>query len=177
MAYCKKHKARHSHKRKSHKRKQHKQSGGGSCAAMPMNRSNFQQMGGFAPIGDAYTLLDQPTQVQAESYGQVQAIDQAVAMAKAQAGGSRRKAHRKSHRKGSRSAHRKGSRKAHRKSHRKSSRSARRKSQRGGMAPFPFANQTQPTPGANPQFHTSVEGSVNPLYNEYTGAQPWLLKA
>jgi hypothetical protein len=158
MAYCKKHKARHSHKRKSQKRKSRKQQrqsrkqrGGGSCAAMPMNRVNFQQQGGMADVNASSMLLDQPTQVQAESYGQVTAIDQAVAMAKAQAGGYR-KSHRKSHRKGSRKSHRKG-----------------RKGQRGGMAPIDYSLSLQ---GNQPIYDEALSASG---LRAGLGAQPFLM--
>lgn len=143
--------------RRSHRRSQR---GGGSCAAMPLNREAFAQRGGMAPYstGDA-NLLDKATMIQAESWQQVSDIGAAQGLAK-QAGGSRRK-----HRKGSRK-HRKGSRK-------------HRRSQRGGSYPWATGLQSFDQPytlvpsgtatGANPQFQN--EGSVNSLYSETRGPQ------
>ncbi len=168
--------SRHSRKgRKSHRR----QRGGGSCAAMPLNREVFAQRGGMAPYstGDA-TLLDKSTMIQAQSWQQVADIDAAQGLAK-QAGGARRRRSRKGrsrrgrkHRQSRRrSAHRKGSRSAHR----KGSRSA----QRGGSYPWATGLQGFDKPytlvpagtatGVNPQFQT--EGSVNSLYSESRGLQ------
>lgn len=141
----------------------HQQHGGGSCAAMPLNRESFGQRGGMAPIasGDSL-LLDQPTMVQAQSWGQVESINAAQGLARAQSGG-RRRTYRKS---------RKGSRR-----HRKGRRGHKSRRQRGGS--YPWDNSLQefgasytagvPATGMNPQF--STEGSVNPLYSETRGAQ------
>jgi hypothetical protein len=82
-------KARKSHRkgRKSHRKTQR---GGGSCAAMPMNRTAFQR-GGMAPYstGDS-TLLDKASMIQAESWQQTADIAAAQGLARAQRGGRRR---------------------------------------------------------------------------------------
>jgi hypothetical protein len=179
--------------RKSHRKTYRRQHGGSSCSAMPRNFASFQQQrGGMAPIttGDAY-LLDAATRVQAEVGPLDKSFAELPSVIPKQMGGRRhrrsahRKGSRKAHRKGSRSAHRKGSRSAHRKgsrsAHRKGSRKAHRKShkgsrrqQRGGMSPFDAPGMlldraAYSADGTNPQFRT--EGSVNPLYGEFRGAQ------
>lgn len=147
--------------RKSHRKSHRRQRGGGSCAAMPLNREAFQQRGGMAPFstGDA-TLLDKATMVQAQSWQQVADIDAAQGLARAsQHGGSRRRRSRR---------HRK-----HRRSHRS------RTAQRGGNYPWAvglpsfngpstLAPAGVPT-GVNPQFVT--EGSVIATYSPTRGAQ------
>lgn len=150
--------SRKSH-RKSHRRSRN-QRGGGSCAAMPLNREVFAQRGGMAPYGtgDA-TLLDKATMIQAQSWQQVADIDSAQGLARsAQHGGARRKS---------------------RRGGRKSRRSTHRRSQRGGSYPWATGLQGFDKPytlvpagtatGVNPQFHT--EGSVNSLYSESRGPQ------
>ena len=144
--------------RKSHRRSAHrKQQRGGSCAAMPLNRTNFQQQGGMAPIaaGDNY-LLD----AGARASAQVGSLDAAFAelpsVIPRQAGGKRR-SHRKSHR---RSAHRRSHK--HRKSHR---RSHRRRQQGGSLSNYAdsyMLTSDIAKTGSNPQFLD--EASVNPHY-------------
>ena len=147
--------------RKSHRRsqRQHHQHGGSSCAAMPLNRESFGQRGGMAPIaaGDSY-LLDQPTMVQAQSWGQIDSINAAQGLARAQSGGRRR--YRKS-----------------RKS-RKSRKGSTRK-QRGGS--YPWSNNSQEfgasytiVPAGTPTYTNSQfenEGLVNSAYSATRGAQ------
>jgi hypothetical protein len=130
---------------------------------MPRNFASFQQQrGGMAPIttGDAY-LLDAATRVQAEVGPLDKSFAELPSVIPKQMGGRR---HRK--------AHRKGSRKAHRKSHK--GRKGSRRQQRGGMSPFDAPGMlldraAYSADGTNPQFRT--EGSVNPLYGEFRGAQ------
>ncbi len=173
------------HHRKSHRKSHRKgsrraQRGGGSCSAMPTNFDVFsrQQRGGMAPIaaGDSY-LLDAATRVQAEVGPLDKVFGELPSVIPKQMGGRRHHRRSRHHRKGSRKAHRKGSRKAHRHHHKSRHtvrRSAHHKSQRGGMSDFNAPSMlldrsAYGAAGMNPQFHD--EGSVNPLYGEFRGAQ------
>jgi len=105
----------------------------------------------MAPFESIGQVLDHATMVQAQSAGQVSAIDESQVLARAsysQAGGRRR-----------------------RQSRRRSQRSQRSRRQRGGMAPFLYELTTPAgaDKGMNPQFRD--ESSVNALYGEYKGAQ------
>lgn len=186
-----------SHKRHSRRRhtRRRRQQGGGSCAAMPMNRELFAQRGGMAPYqaGGTDYLVDQSTRVQAEvgpldqAFGELPAVLKAAGVVPNQLGGARRGRGRKSH-------------KRHSRRHR-----THRRQQRGGMAPFdapyemykggaplipvpqrggaaqsampaPFDAVSQPSLlpvgslyGQNPQFVT--EAGVNSLYRYEGGAQ------
>lgn len=142
--------------RRRHSRKQH----GGSCAAYPHNRDVFAQRGGMAPFtaGDNY-LLDAATRVQAEVAPLDKAFAELPSVMPRQAGGSR------SRRRSMRRRHSMRRRSHRRRTHR------RRQQQRGGMAPFGYEMALPKGADAamNPQFQT--EGSVNPIYGEFKGAQ------
>jgi hypothetical protein len=128
------HRSKKSHKR--HSRRRHtrrRQQGGGSCAAMPLNREMFAQRGGMAPYqaGGTDYLLDASTRVQAEvgpldqSFAELPVVLKAAGVVPNQLGGARRRGRLHPQRRG-------GSRKSHKRHSRK--RHSRR--QRGGMAPF-----------------------------------------
>lgn len=165
---------RSSRRNRKHRKSHRRQRGGGSCAAMPLNREVFAQRGGMAPYstGDA-TLLDKSTMIQAQSWQQVADIDAAQGLAK-QAGGARRRRSRKGRSRKGRS--RRG--RKHRRSQRRLTRSSSFK-QRGGSYPWATGLQGFDKPytlvpagtatGVNPQFQT--EGSVNSLYSESRGPQ------
>lgn len=153
------------HSRKSHRRSTHRrrQQGGGSCAAMPLNRMNFQQQGGMADIvqGDNY-LLDAAARATAGVGSLDASFAELPSVVPRQAGGRR---HRRSHK--HRRSHR---RPAHRRSH-KHRRGSRR--QQGGSladvaAPSMLVSDMKAT-GSNPQFND--EASVNPHYNAMKGPQ------
>ena len=102
----------------------------------------------MAPFESIGQVLDHATMVQAQSAGQVSAIDESQVLARAsysQAGGRRQRSNRR--------------------------RSQRSRRQRGGMAPFLYELTTPAgaDKGMNPQFRD--ESSVNALYGEYKGAQ------
>ncbi len=145
---------RASRKHRRSSRKQH----GGSCAAYPHNRDVFAQRGGFAPFtaGDNY-LLDAATRVQAEVAPLDKAFAELPSVMPRQMGGRRRRSMRRRHT-------------MRRKSHRRRTHRCRQQ-QRGGMAPFGYELSLPKGADAamNPQFQT--EGSVNPLYGEFKGAQ------
>ena len=162
--------SRKSHSRKSHRRsKAHrrshkhrrgsrKQQGGGSCAAMPLNRMNFQQQGGMAPMvaGDDY-LLDAAARATAGVGSLDASFAELPSVIPRQAGGRR---HRRSHKKSHRRSHKKSHRRSH--THRRGS----RRQQRGGAlaemnGPSMLVSDMSKT-GSNPQFLD--EASVNPLY-------------
>lgn len=143
--------------KKSHRRshKHHRrQQGGGSCAAMPLNRTNFQQQGGMAPIaaGDDY-LLDAGARASAQIGSLDAAFAELPSVIPRQAGGRRSHKHR-----------RYVSRKSHRKSHRRSHK--HRRSQKGGsLANFSdsyMLTSDIAKTGSNPQFLD--ESTVNPHY-------------
>ena len=117
----------------------------------------FAQRGGMASFttGDNY-LLDAATRVQAEVAPLDKAFAELPSLIPRQAGGRRR---RMSHTRRRHTMRRKSHR---RKTHRR---------QRGGMAPFGYelALPKGADAAMNPQFQT--EGSVNPLYGEFKGAQ------
>ncbi len=150
---------RKSHRKGSRKayrkgsRSSHHQRGGSSCSAMPSNFASFQQQrGGMAPIasGDSY-LLDSATRIQAELGPIDKAFAELPSVINKQMGGRRR-----------------------RRSARRSSRRSSRRRQRGGMSPFDAPGMlldraVYSADGTNNQFRT--EGSVNPLYGEFRGAQ------
>jgi hypothetical protein len=152
---------RTSRKHRRSSRKQH----GGSCAAYPLNRDVFAQRGGMAPFtaGDNY-LLDAATRVQAEVAPLDKAFAELPSVMPRQAGGRRRRSMRRN-RSSMRRRHSMRRRSHRRKTHR------RRQQQRGGMAPFGYEMALPKGADAamNPQFQT--EGSVNPLYGEFKGAQ------
>lgn len=158
----KSHRRSHKHRR-THRHRRQQQRGGGSCAALPMNRPLFAQAGGnlapFVASGGADYLLDAPTRVQAE-VGPLDAAFAELPSVIPRQGGGRRRSHRRHGRKG-------------RKSHRR--RQSRRQSrQRGGMYAFGgpsmlLTSAEYAKDGTNPQFHT--EGSVNPLYGFNKGPQ------
>ena len=157
-AHRKSHRRSKAH-RKSHRRSTHRRQHGGACAAMPLNRTNFQQQGGMAPIaaGDDY-LLDAGARASAGVGSLDASFAELPSVIPRQAGGRRRSAHRRrSHR---RSAHRRSAiRKSHKKAH-------RRRAQHGGaLADFNGPSMLGPDmakAGSNPQFLD--EASVNPLY-------------
>lgn len=161
MAYHRRRSAHRKSASRRHRKTHRRQHGGGSCAAMPLNRTNFQQQGGMAPVveGDNY-LLD----AAARTSAQVGSLDAAFAelpsVIPRQAGGKRRSYRRKSHRKAHRKVHRKSHRKVHRKSHRRSHR------QRGGalanIADSSMLTDDISKTGSNPQFMD--ESAVNPHY-------------
>ncbi len=157
----KSHRRRTSRKHRRSSRKQH----GGSCAAYPLNRDVFAQRGGMAPFtaGDNY-LLDAATRVQAEVAPLDKAFAELPSVMPRQAGGRRRRSMRRN-RSSMRRRHSMRRRSHRRKTHR------RRQQQRGGMAPFGYEMALPKGADAamNPQFQT--EGSVNPLYGEFKGAQ------
>ncbi len=146
---------RHSRRRRSHRRRTHRrqqQRGGGSCAALPMNREAFGQRGGMAPFvaaGGADYLMDSAARVQAEVGPLDAAFAELPGVIPRQGGGRRRRASRRR-------------------------RSSRRRQQRGGMYDFTgpsmlLDSAAYAKDGTNPQFHT--EGSVNPLYGFNKGPQ------
>jgi hypothetical protein len=145
-------------------RKQKQQRGGGSCAALPMNRALFAQAGGnlapFVAAGGADYLLDASTRVQAEVGPLDAAFAELPSVIPRQAGGRRhRKSHRRSHKHG-------------RKTHKHGRKG--RKSQRGGMSAFNGPSMLLDAAqyakdGTNPQFRT--EGEVNPSYGFFKGPQ------
>lgn len=150
---------RRSHK---HRRSHRRQHGGGACAAMPLNRMNFQQQGGMADIvqGDNY-LLDAAARATAGVGSLDASFAELPSVIPRQAGGRRRRSviRRRSHRHG---------RKTHRRSHRKSHRR-----QRGGAlaevaGPSMLVADIAKT-GSNPQFLD--ESSVNAHYNAMKGPQ------
>ncbi len=131
-----------------------------------MNRDVFAQRGGMAPFtaGDNY-LLDAPTRVQAEVAPLDKAFAELPSVMPRQAGGRRRRSMRRS---------RSSMRRRHsmrRRSHRRKTHRRRQQKQHGGMAPFGYEMALPKGADAamNPQFQT--EGSVNPLYGEFKGAQ------
>jgi len=151
--------------RKSHRkanRKSHRKSQrGGYCAARPLNRQVFErlrsQRGGthLAPFNGPALFLDNQTMVQAQSAGQIAAIEQSGDLARAyyqQSGSGRRRSQRQRSQR-----------------HQRSQR--RQRQQRGGMAPFNYELLTPPgaDKGMNVQFRD--EASVNSLYGETKGAQ------
>ena len=176
MAYHRRKTHRKSHRkahrkvhRRSHKhRRSHRRQHGGSCAAMPLNRTNFQQQGGMAPIaaGDDY-LLD----AGARASAQVGSLDAAFAelpsVIPRQAGGRRRShKHRKGRKSHRRSAHR---RKSHRRSHKH--RRSHRRQHGGSLANFSdsyMLTSDIAKTGSNPQFLD--ESAVNSHYG-VKGAQ------
>lgn len=132
--------------RKSHRRSTRRRQHGGSCAAMPLNRANFQQQGGMAPIaaGDDY-LLDAGARATAGVGSLDASFAELPSVVPRQAGGRRRRSHK--HR---RPAHR---RRSHRRQH------------GGALADFAAPSMLGPDmakSGSNPQFLN--EGAVNPLY-------------
>ncbi len=147
--------------RRRHSRRQ--QQHGGSCAAYPHNRDVFAQRGGMATItaGDNY-LLDAATRVQAEVAPLDKAFAELPSVMPRQAGGRRRRSMRRS---------RSSMRRRHSMRRRSHRRRTHRRKQRGGMAPFGYELSLPKGADAamNPQFQT--EGSVNPLYGEFKGAQ------
>ncbi len=149
---------------RKHRRSNRKQHGGSNCAAYPHNRDVFAQRGGMAPFtaGDNY-LLDTATRVQAEVGPLDKAFAELPGVIPRQMGGRRRSMRR------SRSHSMRRRHTMRRKSHRR--RTHRRQQQRGGMAPFGYELSLPKGADAamNPQFQT--EGSVNPLYGEFKGAQ------
>lgn len=166
--------ARHHRKQSRRQRKSKKQSrkqkqrGGGSCAALPMNRALFAQAGGnlapFVAVGGADYLLDASTRVQAEVGPLDAAFAELPSVIPRQAGGRR---HRKSHRRGIK--HGRKGRKTH-----KHGRKGRKSQQRGGMydinGPSMLLDAAQyAKDGTNPQFRT--EGEVNPSYGFFKGPQ------
>ena len=160
----KSHRKSHRKSRRTHRR----QRGGAGCAAFPSNFNSLQQRGGMAPFvaGDNY-LLDTATRVQAEVGPLDKAFAELPSVIRTQAGGRRKgRKGRKSHRRGRKSQ------KQSRKQQRRQSR--RQRKQRGGMSPFDAPGMlldkaAYTADGTNPQFRT--EGSVNPLYGEFKGAQ------
>lgn len=133
---------------------------------MPLNRESFGQRGGMAPIasGDSL-LLDQPTMVQAQSWGQVDSINAAQGLARAQSGGRRTRRTRRG-RKGRKS--------------RKGRKGARRHQQRGGSYPWSggglsdFNGPSTLVPVGTPTYTNSqfdTEGMVNDAYSATRGAQ------
>ncbi len=160
-----------SHRRRvsrKHRRSSRKQQRGGSCAAYPHNRdvfaqnAGFAQRGGMAPFtaGDNY-LLDAATRVQAEVAPLDKAFAELPGVIPRQMGGRRRRSTRR------KSSHRRRRHTMRRRSHRRKT----HRRQRGGMAPFGYelALPKGADTAMNPQFQT--EGSVNPLYGEFKGAQ------
>jgi hypothetical protein len=154
----KRHGRRRSHRRRTHRRRQH---GGGSCAALPMNREAFGQRGGMAPCvaaGGSDYLMDGAARVQAE-VGPLDAAFAELPGVIPSQGGGRRHSRRSSKRHGRR---------------RQSRRRASSRRQRGGMYDITgpsmlLDSAAYAKDGTNPQFHT--EGSVNPLYGFNKGAQ------
>jgi hypothetical protein len=144
------------HSRKSHRRsKTHRrQHGGGACAAMPLNRMNFQQQGGMAPIaaGDDY-LLDAGARATAGVGSLDASFAELPSVIPRQAGGRRHR----------RSARRKSHKKSHRRSHKH--RRGSRKQHGGSLAamngPSMLVSDMAKT-GSNPQFLD--EGAVNSHY-------------
>lgn len=150
------HKRQQSRRRQSRKQKQQR-GGGGSCAALPMNRALFSQAGGnlapFVASGGSDYLLDAPTRVQAE-VGPLDAAFAELPSVIPHQGGGRRRSRRQS---------RKG---------RKGRRQSRR--QRGGMYAFNGPSMLLDSAqyakdGTNPQFRS--EGEVNPGYGFFKGPQ------
>jgi hypothetical protein len=146
--------------RKSHRRHSRKQQGGGSCAAVPLQNAVFAQRGGMAPYeaGGNDLLMDKAAMVQAQSFDQIGAIQEAGRLAAAAQHGGRRR---------SRKAHRRQSRKS-RKQQRKS------RKQRGGMSPFGADEMLLPKSayaftGVNSQW--STEASVQPALKMGAGPQ------
>ena len=147
--------SRKSHRRShKHRRGSRKQQGGGACAAMPLNRMNFQQQGGMAPMiaGDDY-LLDAAARATAGVGSLDASFAELPSVIPRQAGGRRhrRSVIRKSHKKSHRRSHK------HRRSHRR---------QHGGAlaemnGPSMLVSDIAKT-GSNPQFND--EASVNPHY-------------
>ncbi len=149
-----KHHSRKHSRRQTHRRQQ--RGGFSSCAALPMNREAFAQRGGEAPYvaaGGADYLLDTATRVQAQVGPLDAAFAELPSVIPRQAGGRRHRSHR------------------HRSRRHKARRSRR---QRGGMSPFGAPGMLldaaqYASDKTNPQFHT--EGSVNPHYGFFKGAQ------
>jgi len=143
--------------KQSRRNRRNRQRGGGSCAAMPLNRELFAQRGGMAPFGslDNGYLIDQAARVQAQTYPLDMAINELPAViAKGQHGGRR---NRRTQRK-------------QRKQNRRNRNKSRR--QRGGMYPIDADTMLLPRDtltGVSSQF--SNEAQVNNLYNEYSGPQ------
>ena len=129
------------------KQSRRNQRGGGSCAAMPLNRELFAQRGGMAPFGslDNGYLIDQSARVQAETYPLDQALNELPTVIPKMQGGRRR-------------------------TQRKQKR--RQRQQRGGMYPIDADTMLLPR-GVNAGFSSqfSNEAQVNNLYNEYSGPQ------
>jgi hypothetical protein len=136
--YRKSSRSRRSKSRKHRTRRHRKQQGGGSCAAMPLNREMFAQRGGMAPYqaGGTDYLVDASTRVQAEvgpldqAFGELPAVLKAAGVVPNQLGGARR-GHKSKKARHSRKRH---SRKRH--SRKRHSRKRHSRKQRGGMAPF-----------------------------------------
>lgn len=116
---------------------------------MPKNMAYFGR-GGLAPIDNPSVLLNDATLKQAGTYDLMTQVHQAVAMAKAQSGGKRRKS------------------RAHK---------SKRKTQRGGMAPinWSMAPATGSCTGVNDQFRNEgtvwAQGAGMAQYSENAGAQ------
>ena len=130
------------------KQSRRSQRGGGSCAAMPLNRELFAQRGGMAPFGslDNGYLIDQSARVQAETYPLDQALNELPTVIPKMQGGRRRT--------------------------QRKQRSQRKQKQRGGMYPIDADTMLLPR-GTNAGFSSqfSNEAQVNNLYNEYSGPQ------
>ena len=161
--------------RSNRKERQRQQRGGGSCAAMPLNRELLApQRGGMAPFAslDNGYLIDQDARVQAETYPLDQAISELPAVIARGAGAASQNGGRRSRNQRKQRQNRK--QRQSRKQNKKQRQSRKQRKQRGGMYPIDadtmlLSRNAENQAGLSSMF--SNEQLVNKLYDQYSGAQ------